>query len=265
MSNSPLVSYTRIAKHYAKGRRFKGTTYTVDRITPHCVVGLWTGKQIADYFATTDRYSSPNYGIGKDGDISLCVSESDRSFCSSNGVNDAQSVTIECASDTTSPYRFPDATYKALLDLCTDICKRHGKKKLLWLGTKEKTLNYKPKPDEMVLSVHNFFANKACPGPWAMSHMAEIATTVTARLNEELKPKEEIDMTKDEVQKMIDESVNRALQGKNTEVSTWAKEDYGEAISLGFTDGSRPGGYAKREEVMVMLIRLLKKIGGMKE
>ena len=262
MSNSPLVTYTRIAKHYAKGRRFNGINYTVDRITPHCIVGLWTGKQTADYFATTDRHSSPNYGIGKDGDISLCVREEDRSFCSSSGYNDARSVTIECASDTYSPYRFPDATYKALLDLCTDICKRHGKKKLLWFGDKMKTLEYNPKPDEMVLTVHQFFANKACPGPWLMARMSEIATTVTARLNEELKPKEEIDMTKEEVQKMIDDSVARALKGKDTEVSTWAKEDFGEAVSLGFTDGSRPGGYAKREEVGVMLIRLLKKIGG---
>lgn len=262
MSNSPLVSYTRISPNKSKRK------YAVTRITPHCVVGQWTGQRIADYFATVQLDTKPscNYGVGKDGKISLCVPEDYKANTSSSSDNDHRAITLECASDTYPPYRFEETTYKALLDLCTDICKRHGKKKLIWFGDKTKTLNYQPKADEMVLTVHRWFKpSKSCPGDWLMARMAEIATTVTARLNEELKPKEEIDMTKDEVQKMIDESVNRALQGKNTEVSTWAKEDYGEAISLGFTDGSRPGGYAKREEVMVMLIRLLKKIGGMKE
>lgn len=41
-----------------------------------------------------------------------------------------------------------------LIKLCVDICKRNGKTKLLWLGDKTKTLNYNPKPDEMVLTVH---------------------------------------------------------------------------------------------------------------
>ena len=40
--------------------------------------------------------------------------------------------------------------YNSLVKLCTDICKRNGKKKLLWLGDKTKTLNYSPKYDEMI-------------------------------------------------------------------------------------------------------------------
>lgn len=50
--------------------------------------------------------------------------------------------------------------YKRLIELCTDICRRNGKTKLLWLGDKTKTLNYTPKSDEMVLTVHRWFANK---------------------------------------------------------------------------------------------------------
>ena len=40
----------------------------------------------------------------------------------------------------------------------------YGKKKLLWFGDKSKTLNYSSKSDEMILTVHRWFANKSCPG-----------------------------------------------------------------------------------------------------
>ena len=74
------------------------------------------------------------------------------------------------------------AVYATLIKLCTDICKRNGKKKLLWLGDKEKTLNYSPAADEMVLTVHRWFANKSCPGNWLYARMGELAATVTAAL-----------------------------------------------------------------------------------
>lgn len=178
-SNSPLVSYTRISKYYSR------RTHTIDRITPHCVVGQWTAKKIADYFATTTRKSKPscNYGVGTDGKISLCVPESCRANTSNSSVNDNRAVTIECASDTTHPYAFNEKAFTALVDLCVDICKRNGKNKLLWFGDKNKSLNYSPKPNEMVLTVHRWFAAKACPGDWLMQRMNILAMTVTDRLN----------------------------------------------------------------------------------
>lgn len=74
--------------------------------------------------------------------------------------------------------------YAALIKLCVDICKRNGKKKLLWLGDKNKTLNYSPKSDEMVLTVHRWFANKSCPGDWLYSRLSDLAKQVTAQLGE---------------------------------------------------------------------------------
>ena len=64
-----------------------------------------------------------------------------------------------------------------------DICKRYGKKKLLWFGDKAKTLAYTPKADEMVLSVHRWFANKACPGDYIYNRLPTIAEEVTKRLS----------------------------------------------------------------------------------
>ena len=91
-------------------------------------------------------------------------------------------MTIECASDATAPYAFKDVVYQALIKLCVDICKRNGKKKLLWLGDKAKTLAYSPKSDEMILTVHRWFANKSCPGDWMYARMGDLASKVTAQL-----------------------------------------------------------------------------------
>ena len=77
MSNSPLVTYTRITKNKTSPRN-----HAIDTITIHCIVGQWTAKQGCDYFATTDRQCSANYVVGKDGSIGLSVDEKDRSWCS---------------------------------------------------------------------------------------------------------------------------------------------------------------------------------------
>ena len=74
------------------------------------------------------------------------------------------------------------AVYSSLIKLCTDICKRNGKKKLLWFADKNKSLNYSPKSDEMVLTVHRWFANKSCPGNWLYNRLDDLAAKVTAAL-----------------------------------------------------------------------------------
>lgn len=176
-TNSSLVSYTKLSPNHS-GQR----THSIDRITPHCVVGQLTAESICGCFTSPSREASCNYGIGKDGKIALCVEEKNRSWCSSSNANDQRAVTIECASDLNHPYAMTNAVYNSLVKLCTDICKRNGKKKLLWLGDKNKTLNYSPKSDEMVLTVHRWFANKSCPGNWMYARMGDLAEKVTAQL-----------------------------------------------------------------------------------
>ena len=75
-----------------------------------------------------------------------------------------------------------DKVYASLINLCVDICKRNGKTKLLWFGDKDKTLNYSPKSDEMVITVHRWFANKSCPGNWLYARLGNLAAEVTQRL-----------------------------------------------------------------------------------
>ena len=78
--------------------------------------------------------------------------------------------------------------YDTLVKLCIDICKRNGKKKLIWFGDKTKSLNYSPKPDEMVLTVHRWFCNKSCPGDWMYARMGDLADKVTAALAADSSP-----------------------------------------------------------------------------
>ena len=177
MSNSGLVVYTKLSPNHS-GQR----THSIDRITPHCVVGQVTVERLGEIFAPVERQASSNYGIGLDGKVALYVDEGNRSWCSSSNANDQRAVTIECASDTTAPYAMTDAVYAALIDLCTDICKRNGKSKLLWFGDKDKTLAYEPKADEMIITVHRWFANKSCPGDWLYNRLGDLAAKVTSRL-----------------------------------------------------------------------------------
>ena len=112
----------------------------------------------------------------------MYVEEKNRSWCSSSNANDQRAITIECASDNTEPYAFKDVVYQKLITLCVDTCKRNGKTKLIWLGDKDKTLNYTPASGEMVLTVHRWFANKSCPGSWMYARMGDLAAKVTAQL-----------------------------------------------------------------------------------
>lgn len=176
-TNSPLVSYTKLSPNHS-GQR----THAIDRITPHCVVGQCSVETLGNIFAPTERQASCNYGIGADGRVGMYCEEKNRSWCSSSSANDQRAITIECASDTSAPYAFKDVVYNKLIELCVDICKRNGKTKLLWLGDKDKTLAYNPAANEMVLTVHRWFANKSCPGDWMYQRMGDLAAKVTAKL-----------------------------------------------------------------------------------
>ena len=176
-TNSSMVVYKKLSPNHS-GQR----THSIDRITPHCVVGQCTAEGLGEWFEKQSTQASSNYGIDRDGRVALYVEEKNRSWCSSSNDNDQRAITIECASDTTEPYAFRDVVYQTLIKLCIDICKRNGKNKLIWFGDKDKTLNYSPKSGEMLLTVHRWFANKSCPGNWMYARMGDLAEKVTKAL-----------------------------------------------------------------------------------
>lgn len=181
MSNSPLVTYTRISPNRTSPRNSE-----IDTVSIHCVVGQLTAKQILnmDHFdvddAETQNDASCNYAIGCDGSIGLCCEEKDRSWCTSSRTNDHRAITIEVASDTSHPYRVNEKAYAALIDLLVDICQRNPKlNRLRWLG--DKTLIGDINKQNM--TVHRWFANKACPGDYLYNLHSKIAAEVNARLD----------------------------------------------------------------------------------
>lgn len=189
-TNSKLVVYKKLSPNHS-GKR----THSIDRISPHCVVGQCTAEGLGSWFAKSSTQASSNYGIDKDGRVGLYVEEKNRSWCTSSNANDQRAVTIECASDTKEPYTMNSKVYKTLIKLCVDICQRNGKKKLLWFGDKNKTLNYTPKSDEMVITVHRWFANKSCPGNWLYSRLGKLADEVTKQLAGSSAPKKGLQAT----------------------------------------------------------------------
>lgn len=174
MSNSKLISYTKISPNRTSPRNHK-----IDTVTIHCVVGQCSVETLGNIFAPTSRQASCNYGIDADGRIGMYCEEKDRSWCSSNAANDNRAITIEVASDTKHPYAVNAKAYAALIDLLVDICKRNGIPRLVWSASKADRVNHK---NGCNMTVHRDYANKSCPGEYLYSRHAQIASEVNKRL-----------------------------------------------------------------------------------
>ncbi len=161
--------------------------HKIDTITIHCYVGQITCERAGEGFADPKRQASCNYVVDKDGRIGLIVEEKNRSWCSGGTLkaggmtgseNDHRAITIEVASDSFHPYAVTPAAYGALIKLCADICKRNGIKELKWKADK----NLVGQIDKQNMTVHRWFANKACCGDWLYSRHGEIAEKVNELL-----------------------------------------------------------------------------------
>lgn len=173
MSNSSLVNYRCISPNRTSPRN-----HLVDTITIHCYVGQVSVESMASWLCNPDAGASANYGIGSDGRIALFVEEKDRSWCSSNRDNDNRAITIECASDTKDPYAINNKVYTSLIKLCADICKRNNIKQLKWKADKSLIGQI----DKQNMTVHRWFANKACPGDYIYNRLGQIADDVNKKL-----------------------------------------------------------------------------------
>lgn len=187
-SNSPLATVTMISPNRTPNRN-----HSIDTITIHCFVGQVTAKRGCEVFQPSSKGASCNYVVGYDGSIGLCVEEKDRSWCTGgydkngnpirvNGIsgksNDYQAVTIEVACESKHPYAITEKAMAALIELCADICRRNGIKQLLWFGNKDLV----GQPSKQNMTVHRWFANKACPGDYIYQRLGDIAAKVNAKL-----------------------------------------------------------------------------------
>jgi hypothetical protein len=249
MSNSPLVSYTRLSPNCGKPRN-----HAIDTISIHCTAGNKnnTAQQIADLsrFTTYDveNGASCNYAVGGDGSIALVVDEANRSWCTSSRANDNRAITIEVASNVTGT-EVNEKAYSALIDLLVDICQRNGIKKLLWKADKSLI----GQVDQQNMTVHRWFANKACPGEWLYSRHGQIAAEVNSRLEGE-------EVTQEQFNAMM----NTYLAGLgekepgewSVEARTWAEE---QGLIQGDENGKKKYKQScTREQMVVFLHRFFK-------
>lgn len=181
--NSPLVSYTQISPNRTSPRNHK-----IDTITIHCMACDLSVERCGAVFAKRTRMASSNYGVGSDGRIAMYVEEKDRSWCSSNRANDHRAITIEVACEPVHPYKVTDAALAALINLLEDICRRNDIKQLLWKGDKSLI----GQVDRQNMTVHRWFAKKACPGDYLYGKHAYIASEVNKRLGVEAEQQEPV-------------------------------------------------------------------------
>ena len=168
MGNSKLVDYTKISPN--KSNR----TGKISKITIHHMAGNLSVERCGDVFAPSSRQASSNYGIDTEGRVGLYVPEEYRAWTSSNRDNDNVAVTIEVANDGGENWHVSDKALQKTIELCADICKRNGIKKLNFTG--DKTGN---------LTMHKYFAATNCPGPYLESKFPYIADEVNKILSGE--------------------------------------------------------------------------------
>lgn len=207
-----LVNYKRLSPNCSAPR-----THKIDTITIHCMAGNLTVEGCGACFAERSRKASSNYGIGSDGRIALYVEEANRSWCSSSSANDNRAVTIEVANTVAAePWPVSDKAYASLLNLVTDICRRNGIRKLLWRGDKSLI----GQVDKQNMTVHRWFAAKACPGDYLYRRMGDIASEVNRQLGEQPGPSPTPPTPTDSYVVQVTASVLEVREGPGTNFSS---------------------------------------------
>ena len=167
MSNSKLVSYIDTTTTNWNDRK-----YPITRITIHHAAGVCSLESFSAILKS-GRECSWNYAIANDGSIGLYVEENHRAWTSSSRENDHRAITIEVSNSSTGgDWPVSSQAYNALLNLCEDICRRNNISKLKYTG----------KLEGSNLTMHQWFAATACPGPYLGNRFPQIANTVNTRL-----------------------------------------------------------------------------------
>lgn len=166
MSNSSLVTYKHICKHYDKGRGGNKIT----KIFVHHMAGNLTVKQCGNVF--DNRQASAHYGVNGTA-IGLYVNEADTAWHCGNWPYNLRSIGIELANDGGANWHVSDTTIATAIKLIADICKRNGIKKLNYTGDMSGNL-----------CMHKWVCSTSCPGPYLATRFSYIASQVNKLLGD---------------------------------------------------------------------------------
>ena len=168
MSNSSLVNHVHLSPNYTAMSNKKNEVIVI-----HHMAGKLTVEQCGNVFAPSSRKASSNYGIDGNGRIGLYVEEKNRSWATSSRAIASRAITIEVANSVAGGnWPVSDKAMASLINLCVDICKRNGIKKLNYTGDKNGNLQ-----------MHKWYAATGCPGAYLESKFPYIANEVNKRLN----------------------------------------------------------------------------------
>lgn len=167
LSNSSLATYIDTGTGNYNTRK-----YAITRITVHHAAGVCSMQNFSSILRS-GRKVSWNYAIDTNGKIGLFVEENHRAWTSSNANNDHRAITIEVSnSKTGGNWPVSDAAFSSLVKLCTDICIRNNIKKLSYTGSLSGSN----------VTLHQWFASTACPGPYLKSKIPELVSKVNVNL-----------------------------------------------------------------------------------
>lgn len=173
-SNSTLVDFVRLSPNKSNGRKHLSFNPTgkIDKITIHHTAGKLSIENLGRVFSKEKKKASANYGVGDDGRVGLFVPESERSWASSNVKNDYRAVTIDVVnSKKGGDWEVGDVALAKTIELCIDICKRNGIRKINFTGDENGNL-----------TMHKYFTNTTCPGPYLESKFPYIAEEINKGL-----------------------------------------------------------------------------------
>ncbi|MBQ9413111.1 MAG: N-acetylmuramoyl-L-alanine amidase [Oscillospiraceae bacterium] len=259
MSNCDFTDCTVLSPFFS--RRMQ----PISLLTVHCAAGRGTAAGLGELFRAKGKDASSNYGIGTDGSIGMYVPEDCASWCSSSGWNDQRAVTVEVcnsAGPAEGRYDWPvsEESWAALVRLVADVCRRNGKRRVVWLGSRDAALAYAGKngggsqrPDELVMTAHRWFAAKSCPGDYLYDRFGALE----AEVNRMIASLEEDEMlTGEEIYRRLSEYL-RALPAGD-----YAEEACRWGIKSGlFLDGDNdglvdnPAGILTRQDLALVLMR----------
>lgn len=164
MSNSKLATYARLSPYrYERQQKITG-------IIIHHMAGKLSASTCGGVFQWAE--ASANYGIGYDGTIGLYVPENCSAWSAASYYYDQRNISIELSNDSGAPnWHVSDLVINKCIDLCVDICKRNGIKKLNYTGDLSGNL-----------LMHCWTASTACPGPYLKTKFKFIADEVNKKL-----------------------------------------------------------------------------------
>jgi len=170
----------------------------VRRLTPHHVAGNLTAERTLGLqnFIRSDvpNRVSATYAIGSNGNIGLGLEETNRPWTSSSEINDNEAITFEIANHGGAPdWPMSDAALNAWLDLAVEICKFYGYTSVMYkprpagiangTATEAWIASWNAPKTAMLITLHQWYAATACPGPFFVRNLPWLTEEINSRLS----------------------------------------------------------------------------------